>query len=182
MFTAAKKRFTGEAEVPTSAPAAKNGLLDGLPGRSEAQAVLAAALTEGRPMFAAVFVVDRVNVVNDCFGYALGDKLLLSFHDHLRDKLLPTDRVCRWTGTSFLALLEREGSLESVDDEIRQLAAEQPEIAVHLGSGALVLSAAANWAVFPLRGVRSADSLPDSIDFYITRNLGRQVQFSRRPE
>jgi len=163
-----------QATTPTERlPPARNDVLAGLPGRAEAEEIIREALRRGSPIFAAVFLVDRINVVNDCFGYALGDRLLLEFHQQLKAKLPAKDSICRWSGTCFVALIERRTSLERVEAEIRHLVAQEAEIAIPLGAGAMVLAATADWAVFPLEGVRSADSLACSIDFYVARNLGR---------
>jgi diguanylate cyclase (GGDEF)-like protein len=192
MQTAAKTCFVGESERriltpivlpdPSPAPATsrtepssplKNDVLAGLPGRAEAETIIREAIVHGLPTFAAVFLVDRVNVVNDCFGYALGDRLLLEFHDQLKANLPRQDSICRWSGACFVALLERRTSLEKVEAEIRHLVAQETEITIALGPGSLILAAAANWAVFPLDGSRDVESLASSIDFYVARNLGR---------
>jgi GGDEF domain-containing protein len=124
-------------------------------------------------VFAAVFIVDRIHVLNDCFGYALGDRLLGEFHQRLRRRLAPADRIFRWSGTSFVALLEHRHTVGAVRGELDRVASCDVEVTVRLESGALALATAASWAVFPLQGAASRDAMVRCIDHYVAANLGR---------
>ena len=146
--------------------------LAGVPGRAEAEEALAASIARGTRVFAAVFIVDRIHLLNDCFGYTLGDRLLGEFHERLRRRLSPTDRVFRWSGTSFVALLEHRRAVSEVRDELELVASCDAEVTVHFGSGALALATAASWAVFPLQGAASKDVMVRCIDHYLAANLG----------
>ncbi|MCX6901930.1 MAG: diguanylate cyclase, partial [Verrucomicrobia bacterium] len=147
--------------------------LAGVPGRPEAEEALTSSIASGRRAFAAVFIVDRIHLLNDCFGYTLGDRLLGEFHECLRRRLAPADRIFRWSGTSFVALMEHRHTLEEVRGELDRVANCGAEITVRLGSGALALATAASWAVFPLQGAVSRDRMVRCIDHYVAANLGR---------
>jgi GGDEF domain-containing protein len=192
MFTSAKRCFVGEPkktarsamsrpEPPSLQPEPQPGTasplradpLAGVPGRAEAEQALAATIARGLPGFAAVFIVDRIHLLNDCFGYVVGDRLLSAFHDRLRWHLAPDDRIFRWSGTSFVALLERRRAVGAVRAELGQMVSCSAEITVRLGDSALALATAASWAVFPLRGAASKEAMVRCIDHYIAVNLGR---------
>lgn len=147
--------------------------LAGVPGRAEAEQALADRIAKRWPVHAAVFIVDRIHLLSDCFGYALGDRLMGAFHERLRWRLDPADRIFRWSGTSFVALLERRQTAGQVRAELDRVSSCNAEIIVKIGDGALALSTAARWAVFPLREAASQDSMVRCIDHYIATNLGR---------
>jgi diguanylate cyclase len=182
MFTSTKRCFVGENEEtagvrPELRLAPQSPLraepLAGVPGRAEAEEALTSSIARGTRVFAAVFIVDRIHLLNDCFGYTLGDRLLGEFHERLRRRLAPADRIFRWSGTSFVALLEHRHTLGEVRSELDRVASGSAEVTVRLGSGALALATAASWAVFPLQGGASGDGMVRCIDHYVAANLGR---------
>jgi len=147
--------------------------LAGVPGRAEAEQALATLIARRLPAYAAVFIVDRIHLLNDCFGYALGDRLLSAFHDRLRDRLDVSDRIFRWSGTSFVALLERRRSAANVREELARVASCNAEVVVKIGDASLALATAASWDVFALREAKSRNSMVRCFDHYIAANLGR---------
>jgi GGDEF domain-containing protein len=134
---------------------------------------LAASIARGARVFAAVFIVDRIHLLNDCFGYVLGDRLLGEFHERLRRRLVPADHIFRWSGTSFVALLEHRRTMGEVRGELDRMASCEAEVTVRLGRGALALATAASWAVFSLQGAASTDAMVRCIDHYLAANLGQ---------
>lgn len=192
MFTSTKRCFIGETEetaVPAAGRLEPSGIrpeprlgpesppradpLAGVPGRAQAEQALSASIARGTRVFAAVFIVDRIHLLNDCFGYTLGDRLLGEFLERLRRRLAPADRIFRWSGTSFVALLEHRHTMGQVRSELDRVASCNAEVTVRLGSGALALATAASWAVFPLQGAASQDAMVRCIDHYVAANLGR---------
>jgi len=192
MISSAKRCFIGgeaEGTSPDSARLDTGGVLSGrgfppagvlradplavVPGRAEAEQALGAMMERGAPAFAAVFIVDRIHLLNDCFGYAIGDRLLSAFYQRLRRRLGSSDCIYRWSGTSFVALLERRRSLAQVRGELERVAGSDAELIVRIGDGALALATAASWAVFALRGAGSKESMVGCLDHYVAANLGR---------
>jgi diguanylate cyclase (GGDEF)-like protein len=192
MYSSAKRCFVGEREetappavgrsepcsirpVEWQAPAGVPRIdpLAGVPGRAEAEEALATLISRRLPAYAAVFIVDRIHLLNDCFGYDLGDRLLCGFHDRLRHRLDASDRIFRWSGTSFLALLERRQSAANVREELARVASCNAEVIVKIGDAALALATAASWEVFALRETKSKNSMVRCFDHYVAANLGR---------
>jgi Amt family ammonium transporter len=91
--------------------------------------------------FAVVFLdLDRFKQVNDTWGHAAGDTLLLTVAARLRVCLRPQDTIARFGGDEFALVLDEAGSMEDVDCLVRRIQNElqQP---VDVGDGEVCVSA-----------------------------------------
>jgi diguanylate cyclase (GGDEF)-like protein len=77
-----------------------------------------------------VFVdVDLFKAVNDGHGYEVGDALLVSVYERLRERLRPSDFIARWGGEEFVVLASEigdEASLRRFAERVRCLFTEEP--------------------------------------------------------
>src|SRR4051794_35729780 len=76
---------------------------------------------------------DRFRDVNNTYGYATGDALLVAVHDRLRSELRASDSVYRWGGEEFVVIAPEvgdEASLAAGAERLRRLFADEP-----LGAG-----------------------------------------------
>jgi len=85
----------------------------GLAQRPDAEAALVEAAQENRRLYAVIFVIERLELINSRFGYAAGDQILVLFSQHLSQNLSRRDQLFRWSGPALLALLERDGGAPS---------------------------------------------------------------------
>jgi len=72
--------------------------------------------------------LDRFKTVNDTYGYAAGDRLLVDVHNRLRSELRESDLVFRWGGEEFVVLAPHVESSELADfaERLRLLLATRP--------------------------------------------------------
>jgi diguanylate cyclase (GGDEF)-like protein len=80
----------------------------------------------GRPAAVCFLDLDRFKTVNDTYGYAAGDRLLVDVHERLRDHLRATDLVFRWGGEEFVVLAPHVETLADFAERLRLLLATRP--------------------------------------------------------
>jgi len=105
-----------------------------------------------QPGFALLFVdMDNFKPVNDRYGHTVGDQVLITVADRLRESVRQTDLVARYGGDEFVVLLKSvqdgEGVAHAVD-KIRHLM-QQP---ITIGHELIKVSASLGWAIFPHDG------------------------------
>ncbi len=120
-------------------------LVTGLPNFRAAEKEIRAALSTGTSTYAVLFCVDRVEVINSRFGFSVGDRILMLFGQHLAQRISSTDRLFRWRGPGFLALLDRNGPEISIRAEIARMMSARLEQQIELGGRSVLLPIAASW-------------------------------------
>ena len=82
----------------------------------------------GRPAALCFLDLDRFKTVNDSYGYAAGDRLLVDVHERLRSELRGADLVFRWGGEEFVVLAPHVERAELADfaERLRLLLAARP--------------------------------------------------------
>ncbi len=98
--------------------------LTGLANRKRWQALLAQELAGDAPAecrAVVLFDLDHFKQINDRFGHQAGDQVLRESAALLLDSLAPGDRLARWGGEEFVALLARYDRATVVADVQRML-------------------------------------------------------------
>jgi diguanylate cyclase (GGDEF)-like protein len=82
----------------------------------------------GRPAALCFLDLDRFKTVNDSYGYAAGDRLLVDVFERLRTELRASDLVFRWGGEEFVVLAPHVEGAELADfaERLRLLLATRP--------------------------------------------------------
>ncbi len=141
--------------------------LTNLPERAAAEAALAAAVKGTKPVFAAVFVTDRLDLINARFGRRVGDDVLLFFCHHVAQGMMQGERLFRWSGPALLGILSRGDQLPVVRESMNRLFAKRLTMNVTVENRSVMLAVPAKWMVFPAQEIRPLPHLVRSIDAFV---------------
>jgi GGDEF domain-containing protein len=139
--------------------------------REAAEEALAAAMERGGPSYAALFVVDRLHVVNAQFGYSTGDRVLRAFCSHLKSFLSPQDQLFRWTGPAFVGLLDRGDDSDEVQADIEPIASFKLEAAVQIGNRSILLPVNCASVLVPLAEASTLADVTTRLDAFTSERV-----------
>lgn len=119
--------------------------------------------------------LDRFKEVNDSFGHAAGDELLVEVAARLRSCMRDSDTVARLGGDEFAILLPQTAGLEEAEDVARRALALLAA-PFHLGVGTVEISGSIGIALYPIHA-ESVDSLVKRCDgaMYAAKSAGRNT-------
>jgi diguanylate cyclase (GGDEF)-like protein len=80
----------------------------------------------GYPAALCFLDLDLFRNVNNTYGYAAGDQLLISLNQRLRGRLRANDGIFRWGGEEFVVLAPDQAELAEVAERLRHLVADEP--------------------------------------------------------
>jgi GGDEF domain-containing protein len=141
--------------------------LSGLPLRAQAEQAMEEAIKSGGHGFVVAFVIDRVHLINARFGYGVGDQILTLFREHLAQHLKEGDRLFRWTGPVFLALLDRPNLADGVRVEVKRVTGKKLETTVQIGSRFVLLPVSSSSLVISLLEAESAAAVIEQVDGFV---------------
>jgi diguanylate cyclase (GGDEF)-like protein len=116
--------------------------------RELTRAAVAAAQRDGGRLALLFIDLDRFKAVNDTWGHAAGDALLVAVAERLRGAVRAADVVCRHSGDEFTVLLRDASEWSEVAATADRLLKEI-EKQVALGPGKAGVSASIGVALFP---------------------------------
>jgi len=147
--------------------------LTGLPSRAQAERDLAAAVQQGRPMFVAVFAIERLEFLVRRFGSELAEQVVQFYGVFLAQGLAPGDKLYRWNGQCFAALLEKGDSVESVRREIARIGSVRVERVFEVHARTALLFIGSDWTVIPVLPGDSAAAIVLQVDNFVAANQRR---------
>jgi diguanylate cyclase (GGDEF)-like protein len=128
-----------EAPAVTISAAVKEDTVTGLPGPPLAEAFIRRAIETDSGQFLALFKIDRVDQINNKYGYGAGDQILQLCARILTEKMAPKDSLFRWRGPCFLAILERNAHVEFVQSEMNRIASQRTEHTLRIDNRTVLL-------------------------------------------
>jgi len=143
----------------------------GLPNFRSAEQSIRLAITAGASTYAVLFRVDRIEVINSRYGFAVGDRILMLFGQHLAQHLSSGDQLYRWRGPSFLVLVDRKGPEISIRAEIARMVSARLDQEIELGGRSVLLPISTSWMLAGVAG-SSLEKLSDKLDMFSTLPAG----------
>ena len=131
------------------------------------------AATNGRHVAVLFLDIDRFKLVNDTLGHDIGDRLLMTVAERLKECVRPGDVVSRFGGDEFSLLI---GNLADPDIALRvaDRVTESLREPVLVGEHELYVSASIGVAISPSGEERAGDLLRQSdLAMYIAKDNGR---------
>lgn len=124
--------------------------------------------------------VDNFKAINDTYGHAAGDAVLVKVADVLRESIRLSDLVGRWGGEEFVLLLSQQtgATAAQVADRLRQLVQSSPVIVGRAGR-AMPVGVSVSVGVAALTpGATTADDLLEAADqaMYRAKAAGNRVE------
>lgn len=139
---------------------ASHDTLTGLRRRPALEEVLARehakAQRSGRPYSVALIDIDNFKVINDSYGHAAGDDVLVHISAVLQDAMRAMDWVARWGGEEFLCLLP-ETDAEQAVVTMRRLQKRLAACGLTVGGRARRVTVSIGVATFPMNGENTSD-------------------------
>ncbi len=154
------------------------GLLNRFSLRTQLEQVLAMAHRDHRALAVIFLDMDRFKTINDTLGHAVGDKLLITVAQRLRESVRESDIVARLGGDEFVVVLtevEDATAVARLADKILHVLA-QPYL---IGKNELHTAASIGLALYPDDG-GDGETLMKNADtaMYHAKSLGRNnIQF-----
>jgi GGDEF domain-containing protein len=116
----------------------------GLPGRGEAEKAIR-EIAAGRHIWAVVLILQRLPAINARFGRSVGDHLLFTEARYLKQQFSGNDRLFRWIGPSFVALMDRPNSPDAVRSEVHHMCSARFQASVVLDSRTVLIPLSVRW-------------------------------------
>jgi diguanylate cyclase (GGDEF)-like protein len=145
--------------------------LTGFPDRVRAEELFANALQTNPNLFVAVFVVQRVQLINARFGYTAGDQVINHFGTHLLQSLPAADMVFRWGGPCFVAAIERSHGMNEIRAELANVSNSRLEKTIRAGTRVAMLPIASLWSVFSIRDLRTVEEIRRKVEQFATLSV-----------
>ena len=172
------------AETPTER-LARYDILTGLPNRmvfqERMEKAIEAAADEGHSFAVLYLDLDGFKAVNDCFGHAVGDQLLIHVAERLRHTLRERDVVTRYGGDEFVILLDKV-SAHQVPVVAQKLIGVISDPFVMGADGTAEVGLSLGWSFYPETAL-DANTLVEQADaaLYEAKRTGRgrAVAFSQ---
>jgi diguanylate cyclase (GGDEF)-like protein len=122
-------------------------MVTGLPNFRSAEQAIRAACAAKTNTYAVLLCVERLEVINSRFGFAVGDRILMIFGQHLAQSLSKTDQLFRWRGPGFLALMERNAPEMAIRAEIARVLSTRMEQEIELNGRSVLLPIGSSWTL-----------------------------------
>jgi diguanylate cyclase (GGDEF)-like protein len=116
--------------------------------KEECLKAMHAPIAPGRRKYVVTLVVNRMQSINIRFGYQVGDRILCRFGEFIEQQIRPEDRLFRWSGPAFVALIERTEALNEVRAQIKRILEPLIEETLEVGGRSLLIPISAAWSAF----------------------------------
>jgi GGDEF domain-containing protein len=138
----------------------------GLPGRLSFEKRVADSIVEGKNVINALFVVERLPLINKRFGRLAGDRVLLYVAQYLAQELPDSDSLSRWSGPAFSAIINFENS-DKMESQIRAISNKPLSANIDVGNRSVMLTISCACMMEQLSADASPEKVFDKMDEFV---------------
>jgi len=168
-----------EKAKPTAAPAAvtiPEGAMTvdsdtGLPGRLLFEKLVTDSIAEGKNVITALFVVERLPLINKRFGRLAGDRVLLYVAQYLARELPDSTSLSRWSGSAFSTIINFENS-DKMESQIRAISNKPLSANIDVGNRSVMLTISCACMMEQLSAGASPEKVFDKMDDFVKARTG----------
>jgi GGDEF domain-containing protein len=158
-----------ESKLAETNPANTLGLSDqltGLPVLKHAEARIKEIIDAGKAGYALVLCVKNLETVNRRVGFAAGDQILTLIPKSVARCLSGGDRLFRWRGPCFVAVMERSESHDRVLAEAALIGSISLEKEIEGQGRSMIFKASMAWTLIRLNDAPLAGEISRKIDAF----------------
>ena len=143
----------------------------GLSGRSAAEELIAANVSQGKDFVVALFLVDRLAHVNGRFGRQTGDEVLLQVAQHVGQRL-EGGSLFRWSGPALAAIQEVRGSFNEIERQMKRVASLRLEKTIATDGRFILLPVTCSYLLQKVSAGDSAGVVARNLDRFVSTHTG----------
>ncbi len=156
---------------PVALPAVHAGALTvdaetGLRARFSFEKLVADSVAEGKNAVAALFVVERLPLINKRFGRVVGDRVLLYVAKYLTQELPDSNSLSRWSGPAFSAIINADNS-DKMESQIRAISNKPLSANIDVGNRSVMLTISCACMMEQLSAEGSPEKVFDKMDEFV---------------
>lgn len=150
----------------------QNDPVTGLPGAVQARAHLESISANFNEIYVVVFVLNRIQSINNRYGYGMGDRILATYGEYLTKQFSASDRLFRWRGPAIVAIPEREQGEQMIRREVMRIGAAKLDRDFEFESRTVLLPISASWTLLPAAG-NTVDALFQKVGEFVQSCLAK---------
>ena len=148
--------------------------LTGLPTRLIAEKAIESAIGVGRPRYAAVFALDRIQHMSTRYSVDVGNQAIRQCAQFLNQQL-PTDSLLfRWHGAVFVTLFDNAGSTSDAKLSVEKICVQKLRFNFMTNQRSAMLNLSVSVMTLILADHSSNDSVCQQIDQFVEAHRARQ--------
>lgn len=153
-----------------------------LPGRADAERILALLLSRHQTAFIGLFYLQRLALVNSRFGTSVGDTLVSRFSRHLAKVVSKTDYLFRWAGAAFLGVFLEQTPLPAFSLQIDRHVGLRIVETIYVKDRTALIPMSCAWHVIEFSPDESLEETVSTIDSVFSDwQAGRRMHLRRPP-